>query len=129
MLLYALLQGKTVTFDAVFKPDSDQRHVYETTARPIIDDVLNGYNGTIFAYGQTGSGKTFTMEVRWWWGWLIQSTRSFDRTTTWNLYPTCLVLGLREAVIIVCSQSQVDCKGHLQCSSTFAIVVDQVNAF
>lgn len=26
-------------------------------------DVLNGYNGTIFAYGQTSSGKTHTMEV------------------------------------------------------------------
>ena len=26
-----------------------------------IDDVLDGFNSTIFAYGQTGSGKTFTM--------------------------------------------------------------------
>ena len=26
-----------------------------------IEDVLNGFNSTIFAYGQTGSGKTFTM--------------------------------------------------------------------
>jgi kinesin family protein 5 len=26
-------------------------------------DVLKGYNGTIFAYGQTSSGKTHTMEV------------------------------------------------------------------
>lgn len=59
-----MFQGKEATFDAVFKPNSDQRHVYEVTARPIIDDILNGYNGTIFAYGQTGSGKTFTMEVR-----------------------------------------------------------------
>ena len=31
-------------------------------ARPIVDNVLEGYNGTIFAYGQTGTGKTFTME-------------------------------------------------------------------
>ena len=30
-------------------------------AKEIIEDVLSGYNGTIFAYGQTGSGKTFTM--------------------------------------------------------------------
>lgn len=29
---------------------------------PIVDFVLEGYNGTIFAYGQTGTGKTFTME-------------------------------------------------------------------
>jgi kinesin family member 5 len=26
-----------------------------------VEDVIAGYNGTIFAYGQTGSGKTFTM--------------------------------------------------------------------
>lgn len=26
-----------------------------------VNDVLDGYNSTIFAYGQTGSGKTFTM--------------------------------------------------------------------
>ena len=26
-----------------------------------MDDVLKGYNGTVFAYGQTGSGKTYTM--------------------------------------------------------------------
>ena len=26
-----------------------------------VEDVLSGYNATIFAYGQTGSGKTFTM--------------------------------------------------------------------
>ena len=29
---------------------------------PIIESVIQGYNGTIFAYGQTGTGKTFTME-------------------------------------------------------------------
>ena len=26
-----------------------------------IQEVLHGYNATIFAYGRTGSGKTFTM--------------------------------------------------------------------
>lgn len=29
---------------------------------PLIDEVLSGYNCTVFAYGQTGTGKTFTME-------------------------------------------------------------------
>ena len=29
---------------------------------PIVSNVLEGYNGTIFAYGQTGTGKTHTME-------------------------------------------------------------------
>ncbi|XP_077388014.1 kinesin-like protein KIF3A isoform X2 [Festucalex cinctus] len=53
---------KTFTFDTVFGPESKQLDVYNLTARPIVDSVLAGYNGTIFAYGQTGTGKTFTME-------------------------------------------------------------------
>uniref|UniRef100_A0A4W3JYX6 Kinesin-like protein n=1 Tax=Callorhinchus milii TaxID=7868 RepID=A0A4W3JYX6_CALMI len=53
---------KTFTFDTVFSPESKQVDVYNLTARPIVDSVLEGYNGTIFAYGQTGTGKTFTME-------------------------------------------------------------------
>ncbi|KAJ6626778.1 Kinesin-like protein KIF3A, partial [Pseudolycoriella hygida] len=35
--------------------------LYIDTARPIVDKVLEGYNGTILAYGQTGTGKTYTM--------------------------------------------------------------------
>lgn len=31
------------------------------TSFPITQNVLEGYNGTIFAYGQTGTGKTHTM--------------------------------------------------------------------
>ena len=27
----------------------------------MINEILNGFNGTIFAYGQTGSGKTYSM--------------------------------------------------------------------
>lgn len=53
---------KTFTFDTVFDTDSRQMDVYNETARPIVDKVLLGYNGTILAYGQTGTGKTFTME-------------------------------------------------------------------
>ncbi|CAF4149378.1 unnamed protein product, partial [Rotaria magnacalcarata] len=54
--------GKTFTFDYVFAPNSKQVDIYNLVARPIVDAVLEGYNGTIFAYGQTGTGKTFTME-------------------------------------------------------------------
>ncbi|KAL4230043.1 Kinesin-like protein kif3a [Mactra antiquata] len=53
---------KTFSFDQVYAPDSKQADLYNETARPIVDFVLEGYNGTIFAYGQTGTGKTFTME-------------------------------------------------------------------
>eukprot|EP00163_Fabomonas_tropica_P028141 TRINITY_DN5670_c0_g1_i3.p1 TRINITY_DN5670_c0_g1~~TRINITY_DN5670_c0_g1_i3.p1 ORF type:complete len:963 (-),score=347.27 TRINITY_DN5670_c0_g1_i3:168-3056(-) len=48
-------------YDAVFGPGSTQEEVYEDAARAVIEDILDGYNGTIFAYGQTGSGKTHTM--------------------------------------------------------------------
>ncbi|KAL0049957.1 hypothetical protein WJX82_001623 [Trebouxia sp. C0006] len=50
------------TFDQVYDWNSRQQDIYDATARPIVDAVLSGYNGTIFAYGQTGCGKTFTME-------------------------------------------------------------------
>lgn len=53
---------KTFTFDIVFGTDSTQVDVYNETARPIVEKVLAGYNGTILAYGQTGTGKTYTME-------------------------------------------------------------------
>ena len=36
--------------------------MYDVAAKPIIDSVLEGFNGTIFAYGQTSSGKTHTMQ-------------------------------------------------------------------
>lgn len=39
-----------------------QVDIYETAALPIVESVLEGFNGTIFAYGQTSSGKTHTMQ-------------------------------------------------------------------
>ena len=53
--------AKTFTFDACYDWDCKQRDVYDETAHPLIEEVLNGFNGTIFAYGQTGCGKSFTM--------------------------------------------------------------------
>ena len=49
-------------YDHVFNMESEQKEVYDIAARPIIDSVLEGFNGTIFAYGQTSSGKTHTMQ-------------------------------------------------------------------
>lgn len=57
-----IMGGKCYVFDRVFKPDSTQEQIYSATAKEIVEDVLMGYNGTIFAYGQTASGKTHTME-------------------------------------------------------------------
>ena len=54
--------SRTFTFDYTYGADSSQHAIFAQTAQPIIDSVLEGYNGTIFCYGQTGTGKTHTME-------------------------------------------------------------------
>ncbi|KAL0460644.1 UNVERIFIED_CONTAM: Kinesin-like protein KIN-5D [Sesamum latifolium] len=46
----------------VFGPSSQQKDLYDQAVWPIVFEVLEGYNCTIFAYGQTGTGKTYTME-------------------------------------------------------------------
>ncbi|CAN4121329.1 unnamed protein product [Withania somnifera] len=50
------------TFDKVFGPSAQQRDLYDQAIIPIVNEVLEGFNCTIFAYGQTGTGKTYTME-------------------------------------------------------------------
>lgn len=49
------------TFDRIFPTNTQQQDVFDYSIRSTVDDVLAGYNGTVFAYGQTGSGKTYTM--------------------------------------------------------------------
>jgi hypothetical protein len=53
---------QSYSFDYVYDQDSTQEVVYQTTAKPAVQSVLEGYNATILAYGQTGTGKTHTME-------------------------------------------------------------------
>ncbi|GAA0173613.1 microtubule binding motor protein [Lithospermum erythrorhizon] len=53
---------RTFVFDKVFGPNSRQKDLYDQAVWPIVFEVLEGYNCTIFAYGQTGTGKTYTME-------------------------------------------------------------------
>lgn len=49
------------TFDRVFPSDSRQVEIFDFGVKGIVEDVMSGFNGTLFCYGQTGSGKTFTM--------------------------------------------------------------------
>ena len=60
---YARQDGASTTyaFDRVFDETSDNRAVYEATTSKIVQNVIGGFNGTVFAYGQTSSGKTHTM--------------------------------------------------------------------
>ncbi|KAE8590357.1 hypothetical protein XENTR_v10018031 [Xenopus tropicalis] len=71
------LGKKTYTFDMVFGPAAKQIDVYRSVVCPILDEVIMGYNCTVFAYGQTGTGKTFTME----------GERSADEEFTWEQDP------------------------------------------
>jgi kinesin family member 11 len=55
------LSNKTYQFDKVFSPAADQAIIFDDVVKPILNEMLTGYNCTIFAYGQTGTGKTYTM--------------------------------------------------------------------
>jgi kinesin family member 11 len=49
---------RTYPFDLVFGPEADQAMIYHEVVSPMLEQVLQGYNCTLFAYGQTGTGKT-----------------------------------------------------------------------
>ncbi|KAL0652578.1 hypothetical protein Bca4012_095269 [Brassica carinata] len=53
--------SESYRFDEVFTDTASQKRVYEGVAKPVVEGVLSGYNGTIMAYGQTGTGKTYTV--------------------------------------------------------------------
>jgi hypothetical protein len=47
-------------FKNIFDVNATNQDIFDSLLMHI-DNVLNGYNSTIFAYGQTGSGKTFSL--------------------------------------------------------------------
>jgi kinesin family protein 18/19 len=55
------VKDQTFGFDRVFDDNTTQAEVYESTARGLLDSVMDGYNATVFAYGATGCGKTHTI--------------------------------------------------------------------
>jgi len=74
-------------FDRVFGPKSQQLDVYRAVVGPLIEQLMMGYNCTLFAYGQTGTGKTFTME-----GWEMRNEVgiSLDSDPTSSIIPRAL---------------------------------------
>lgn len=52
-------------FDMVFGPEASQELVYDEVVQPMLQEVLEGYNCTLFAYGQTGTGKTYALIPLW----------------------------------------------------------------
>lgn len=51
---------RTFTFDHVFNSQAEQLEVYNTAVKPLVEEVLAGFNCTVFAYGQTGTVRIAT---------------------------------------------------------------------
>lgn len=62
-LLMSSGKQREFMYDYVFGTKCTQDYVYDRIARPVVTDVLRGFNGTIFAYGQTGTGKLLTYDI------------------------------------------------------------------
>ncbi|CRG94284.1 kinesin-5, putative [Plasmodium gallinaceum] len=53
---------KKYSFDYACDKNVDQKMLFNNYIFQIVDEVLEGFNCTLFCYGQTGTGKTYTME-------------------------------------------------------------------
>lgn len=49
---------KVYTFDQSYGALSSQEDVYTKAVQPLVEEVLAGFNCTVFAYGQTGQSTT-----------------------------------------------------------------------
>ncbi|CDO57120.1 hypothetical protein DV113_003753 [Geotrichum candidum] len=50
------------TFDNIFHGPISNATIFESSVGELVNQVISGYNGTVFAYGMTGSGKTYSMQ-------------------------------------------------------------------
>ena len=48
-------------FYRLFSEDVDQSQLFNSVAKPMVEDLIKGKNGLLFTYGVTSSGKTYTM--------------------------------------------------------------------
>jgi kinesin family protein 3/17 len=63
---------KSFAFDAIFGSESSQRSIYEDSAFPLIESVLEGYNGKLFLIYVR---NYFCLRSNWMWknfhnGWM-----------------------------------------------------------
>ena len=52
---------KKYEFDHIFTEKNNNNDVFNYSIKPMISNILNGYNSTALAYGVTGTGKTHTI--------------------------------------------------------------------
>ena len=52
---------KKYFFNNIFTEKSNNKDVFDISIKPIINNLINGYNSTALAYGVTGTGKTYTI--------------------------------------------------------------------
>ena len=45
------------TFTDVFGPEKANEDTFQEIAKPMVEQVIEGFNSILLAYGQTGSGK------------------------------------------------------------------------
>jgi hypothetical protein len=48
-------------FDRVFTQDVKNDEIFDQAVSHAVDNLVKGFNSTVFAYGTTGSGKTHSM--------------------------------------------------------------------
>ncbi|CAD5226821.1 unnamed protein product [Bursaphelenchus xylophilus] len=88
---------KVFTFDAVYYMESTSEQIYNDIIYPLVENVVEGYNGTVFAYGQTGSGKTYSMQG----DDKIQSTRGIIPRTFEQIFESIAVVSQTKFLVHV----------------------------
>ena len=54
-------KDKKYYFNDIFTEKNNNKDVFDTSIKPIINNIMKGYNSTALAYGVTGTGKTHTI--------------------------------------------------------------------
>ena len=60
-LRFEIRNEKIFFFDQIFDEENNNKDVFDKSIKPMIDNLIEGYNSTILAYGITGTGKTHTI--------------------------------------------------------------------
>jgi Kinesin motor domain/Regulator of chromosome condensation (RCC1) repeat len=55
------LGQNSFTFDHIYSINDTSEKIYNDICKPIVEYIMEGFNGAVFMYGQTTSGKTYTM--------------------------------------------------------------------